>query len=91
MEDKKITAQELQLAMEQELNEMYQEVADAMNDAKPGSIIADSEEPVRDANAKFKQQIYQKALDLLQQKQEAFSPSSEDEEQGEQEGDSPDN
>ena len=89
MEDKKITAQELQLAMAQELNEMYQEVADAMNDAKPGSIIADSEEPVRDANAKFKQQIYQKALDLLQQKQEAFSPSSEDEEQGKQECDAP--
>jgi hypothetical protein len=86
MDDKKITAKELQLAMEQEFTEMVQEVVEAMNNAKPGSIIADSEEPVRDANAKFKQQIYQKALDLLQKKQEAFSPSAENEEQGKQAG-----
>ena len=79
MEDKKITVKELQLAVEQEVTEMVQEVVEAMNNAKAGSIIADSEEPVRDANAKFKQKIYQKALDLLQEKQEAFSPSAEDE------------
>ena len=90
MDNKKITAKELQLAMEQEFTEMVQEVVEAMNNAKPGSIIADSEEPVRDANAKFKQQIYQKALDLLQKKQEAFSPSAEDEEQGKQTGHTPD-
>ncbi len=84
MNDKKITAKELQHVMEQSLNAMFQEVADAMNTARPGSIIADSEEPVRDANAKFKQQIYQKALDLLHKKQEAFSPSADDEEQGKQ-------
>ena len=47
MDDKKITAKELQLAMEQEFTEMVQEVVEAMNNAKPGSIIADSEEPVR--------------------------------------------
>ena len=81
MKDKKITVKELQLAMEQEVAEMVQEVVEAMNKAKPGSIIADSEEPVRDANAKFKQQIFQKALGLLQKKQEAFSPSAEDEKQ----------
>lgn len=91
MEDKKITAAELQLAMEQEITEMVQEVVEAMNNAKPGSIIADSEEPVRDANAKFKQQIYQKALDLLQKKQEAFPPSAQDEEQGQKDSDAPDN
>jgi len=81
MKDKKITVKELQLAMEQEVAEMVQEVVEAMNKAKPGSIIADSEEPVRDANAKFKQQIFQKALGLLQKKQEAFSPSAEYEKQ----------
>jgi hypothetical protein len=90
MDDKKITAKELQLAMEQEFTEMVQEVVEAMNNAKAGSIIADSEEPVRDANAKFKQQIYQKALDLLQKKQEAFSPSTDDEEQGKQASHTPD-
>ena len=84
MDDKKITVKELQLAMEQEFTEMVQEVVEAMNNAKAGSIIADSEEPVRDANAKFKQQIFQKALSLLQEKQEAFSPSRAAEKQGEQ-------
>jgi len=39
MEDKKITAAELQLAMEQEFTEMVQEVVETMNNAKPGSII----------------------------------------------------
>ena len=90
MEDKKITVKELQLAMEQEFTEMVQEVVEAMNNAKAGSIIADSEEPVRDANAKFKQQIFQKALGLLQKKQEAFSPSAENAKQGKQTGYTPD-
>jgi hypothetical protein len=90
MEDKKITAKELQLAMEQEFTEIVHEVVEAMNNAKPGSIIADSEEPVRDANAKFKQQIFQKALGLLQKKQEAFSPSADNEEQGKQKSHTPD-
>ena len=90
MEGKKITAKELQLAMEQEFAEMVQEVVEAMNSAKAGSIIADSEEPVRDANAKFKQQIFQKALGLLQKKQEAFSPSAENAKQGLQAGYTPD-
>jgi hypothetical protein len=90
MEDKNITVKELQLAMEQEFTEMVQEVVEAMNNAKAGSIIADSEEPVRDANSKFKQQIFQKALDLLQKKQEAFSPSAENEKQRKQTGHTPD-
>lgn len=91
MEDKKITAKELELAMEQEITEMVHEVAEAMNNAKPGSIIADSEEPVRDANAKFRQRIFQKALDLLKEKQEAFPPSAQNERQGQQDSDAPDN
>ena len=90
MEGKKITVKELQLAVEQEFTEMVQEVVEAMNNAEAGSIIADSEEPVRDANAKFKRQIYQKALDLLQKKQEAFPPSAEVEEQGPQDSDASD-
>jgi len=90
MDDKKITVKELQLAMEQEITEMVQEVVEAMNNAESGSIIADTEEPVRDANAKFKQQLFQKALSLLQKKQEAFSPSAENAKQGKQNGHTPD-
>ena len=90
MEGKKITVKELQLALEKEFAGMVQEVVEAMNNAEPGSIIADSEEPVRDANAKFKQQVFQKALSLLQKKQEAFSPSAENAKQGKQTGHTPD-
>ena len=75
MEDKKITAEELLEAMDFDLKDMAQKVADAINNATPGAIIAESEEPVRDANAEFRQRLYQKAIDLLDDKQEAFSPS----------------
>ena len=51
-------------------------VAAAMNDAKDGHIIADTEELVRDANAVFREQMYAQAIRLLQSKQEAFSPSA---------------
>ena len=77
MEDKKITAEELLEAMDLDLNDMAQKVADAINNATPGAIIAESEELVRDANAEFRQRLYQKAIDLLDEKQEAFSPSGD--------------
>lgn len=77
MEDKKITAEELLEALDFDLKDMAQKVADAINNATPGAIIAESEEPVRDANAEFRQRLYQKAIGLLDEKQEAFSPSKD--------------
>ena len=77
MEDKKITAEELLETLDFDLKDMAQKVADAINNATPGAIIAESEEPVRDANAEFRQRLYQKAIDLLDSKQEAFSPSED--------------
>jgi hypothetical protein len=55
------------------------QIAQAINRAKAGRIIDDSEEPVRDAHAEFRQKAYQRALDLLQDKalQEGFSPSQD--------------
>jgi hypothetical protein len=47
-----------------------------MNAAKDGSIIADTEELVRQANAVFRERLYEKAIRLLQSQQEAFSPSA---------------
>ncbi|MCD4830959.1 MAG: hypothetical protein K8R02_04010 [Anaerohalosphaeraceae bacterium] len=82
MEDKKITAEELLDSLELDLKDMAQKVADAINNATPGAIIAESEEPVRDANAEFRQRLYQKAIDLLEGKQEAFSPSGDSPESG---------
>lgn len=78
MDNQKITAQELKLALKADIELLLAEVAQAINKARPGRIINDSEEPVRDASAEFRQRLYQKALDLLHNKelQEDFSPSA---------------
>ena len=83
MEGKRVSAKELKQALAGDVDQFLEEVAEAMNAAEDGRIIADSEEPVRDANAVFRQRAFEKALSLLQQKQEAFSPSApRTEEQG---------
>ena len=84
MDDKKITIEELKAALAGDMNLLFAEVAKAMNQAQPGRIIADSEEPVRDANAHFRQALYQKAINLLQDKQEAFPPSADNTEKMEE-------
>ena len=75
MDDKKVTAEEIEAILAGDIRALAEEMAAAMNGAKAGRIIADSEEPVRDAHGKFRQQAYEKVLGLLQAKQEAFSPS----------------
>ena len=83
MEGKRVSAEELNRALAADFDRLAEEVAEAMNAARDGRIIADSEEPVRDAHAEFRQRAYEKALSLLQRKQEAFSPSAQrDVEQG---------
>ncbi len=79
MDDKKITPQELKAAWAKDLDALAEKVAAAMNSARPGNIIDDSEEPVRDANAEFRRRTYAETIGLLQDKalQEAFSPSQE--------------
>ena len=79
MEDRRITAEELQAQLQGDLKVLSEQIAEAINMAKAGRIIADSEEPVRDAAAVFRQKAYQRALDLLQNKalQEDFSPSQD--------------
>ena len=79
MDEKRITAEELQAELQGDLKVLAEQVAEAINRAKAGRIIADSEEPVRDAHAEFREKAYQRALDLLQEKalQQDFSPSQE--------------
>ena len=77
MDDARITAEELKQALAADFDRMVEEIAEAMNSAEPGRIIADSEEPVRDANAEFRQRAYAQAIRLLQEKQKAFSPSAQ--------------
>jgi len=77
MEDQRITAEEIMAAIDVDVQQMVQKVADAINNAQDGAIINQSEEPVRDAHAVFRQATYQKALSLLENKQRAFSPSGD--------------
>jgi len=79
MDEKRITAEELQAELQPDVKVLAEKIAEAINTAKAGRIIADSEEPVRDAHAEFRQKAYQRALDLLQNKalQEDFSPSQD--------------
>jgi hypothetical protein len=91
MDDKKVTAEEIKAMLAGDVDALAEEMAAAMNSAKAGRIIADSEEPVRDAHGKFRQQAYQKVISLLQEKQEAFSPSANRAtQQGKQVGDASD-
>ena len=79
MEGKRITAEEPQAELQADVRVLAEQIADAINQAKAGRGIADSEEPVRDAHAVFGQEAYQRALDLVQNKalREGFSPSQD--------------
>ena len=79
MDDQRITAEQLMAELQSDLRVLAERMATAMNAAQAGRIIADTEEPVRDAHAVFRQQAYQKAIDLLASRmgQEDFSPSPE--------------
>ena len=69
-----ITKEQLKQALSGDFNRLLDEVVEAVNQAKPGHIIDDSEEPVRDAAGEFRQKLFEKALELRSQG-EAFSPS----------------
>lgn len=71
-----ISTQQLKEALGGDFDTLLQEVVAAVNQARSGRIIADSEGPVRQATALFRERLYQKALHLRQQQWEsAFSPS----------------
>jgi predicted nucleic acid-binding protein len=78
MEDKRITAEEIQAELQADIKLLAEQMAEAINNARLGRIVDDSEEPVRDAHAVFRRRAFQKAIDLLGKRmaQEAFSPST---------------
>jgi hypothetical protein len=76
MEGKRVSVDQLKQAMVADVERLAAEVAEAMNAARDGSIIADTEELVRQAHAVFRERLYEKAIRLLQDQQEAFSPSA---------------
>ena len=86
MEDKKVTAEEIQELLAGDFAALAKEMAEAMNSAKDGSIIADSEVLVFEANGKFRQQAFEKVIGLMQDRHEAFSPSADDAESRQADG-----
>ena len=66
MDEQRITAEQVEAELQADVKVLAEQIAKAMNAAKAGRIIADTEEPVRDAHAEFRQKAYQSALDLLQ-------------------------
>lgn len=76
MEDKKVTVEDMEAILAGDFRRFAEQMAAAMNEAKAGSIIADSELPVFEASGEFRQQAFEKALSLVQAKHEAFSPSA---------------
>jgi riboflavin biosynthesis pyrimidine reductase len=74
----KITASQLKKTLKEEFDGLINEVVEAVNQAQPGRIIADSEEQVRQASALFRRRLYERALQLRQQHSEAaFSPCAQ--------------
>jgi hypothetical protein len=75
----KISAQELRQKVASEVERLMQEVSRAISDARAGAIIADSEGPVREAMATFRQKVYEAGVQLASDKaaKAAFSPCAE--------------
>jgi hypothetical protein len=76
-----ITKEQLREALSGSFDRLLEEVVEAVNQAKPGRIIDDSEEPVRDAAGEFRRRLFEKALELRSQR-EAFSPGGQPERLG---------
>jgi hypothetical protein len=63
--------------MRQKMEEALGRVADAINQAPPGQIIAGSEEEVRDVFADLRQQAFEMGLQMRLDAAEAAFPPSE--------------
>lgn len=68
-----IGKEQLRQVVSGDIEQLLEEVVRAVNQAQPGHIIDQSEEPVRDAAGQFRQKLFAKALELRSQR-EAFSP-----------------
>ena len=75
----RLEAQELKVAMGADIEQVLQETCDALNKARDGAIIADSEWVVREAVARFRQKVFEKAVQMKADKaaKAAFSPSAQ--------------
>ena len=76
MDDKRITADEVMAILADDVRVLSKQIAKAMNNARDGAIINDSELPIWKAHNAFRKAITNKAVGLVQEKHEAFSPSA---------------
>ena len=79
--DDRISKEQLKEHLGGDIETLLEEVVEAMNRARPGRIIDDSEEMVREAAGEFRRRLFEKALELRSQR-EAFSPSAQPERVG---------
>lgn len=79
-----IDAEKLKELLQNEFEQCIADVTQAVNDGRAGSVIDDSEEPVRQAMGVFRQQVFEKAIQMkINAAEAAFSPSEEPEDKGE--------
>lgn len=72
----KIDAKRLEQSLREEFERCIAAVVRAVDGARIGAIIDDSEEPVRQATAQLRQKIFEKAIQMKTDAAEAaFSPS----------------
>ena len=81
MDERQVAAldrDELAKRLKEDFDRCLAEVVDAVDTARIGAIIDDSEEPVRQATAQLRQAIFEKAIQMKTDAAEAaFSPSAE--------------
>jgi hypothetical protein len=63
-------------AVREKMERLLDEVCDAVDGAEPGRVIRDSEEPVRDAFARLRQEVYEEAMQRKVDAAEAAFPPS---------------
>ena len=74
----KLDRENLREQLMAEFNRVVEEVADAVDDAPAGRVIRDSEEPARDSLDRFRQVVYERALQAkVDAAEAAFPPSSQ--------------
>jgi len=74
----KLDREKLKAQVLAEFERVVEEVADAVDDAPAGRVIRDSEEKARDALDRFRQSVYEKALQgKISAAEAAFPPSGE--------------
>lgn len=73
-----VAPEKLVAALQQETQQYLQSVMQAVNQAPDGAWIAGSEERVRDLNAEFRRQVFERAVQMrVDAAEAAFSPSAQ--------------